>query len=182
MGNLAKHLKTIRTHRKYVRKSCWKMGLFWQGITHDLSKYSRTELSVAKYYTGKGSPHDVCRAETGYSESWLHHKYRNKHHSQHWLDDDVDGNIVPIKMPYKYVVEMLCDFIGAGKAYEGKRWTCESPLNYWNKCCVGKRIMHKKSEELLVKFLIVIYDHGEKAFYKWYRKHKKEIKENYERN
>ena len=73
MGKLLKHLKTIRTHRKFVRKACFKMGLFWQGILHDLSKYSIEELKMCKYWTGKGSPHQACRDAIGYSPSWIHH-------------------------------------------------------------------------------------------------------------
>ena len=67
MKNLFKHLKTVHTHRKYVRKACWKMGLFWQGLLHDLSKYSITELKICKYYTGTKSPHQACREMIGYS-------------------------------------------------------------------------------------------------------------------
>lgn len=85
MSNLSKHLKTIRVHRKYVRKACFKMGLIWQGLTHDLSKYSFKELSIAKYYTGTRSPHAVCRDRYGYSPSWQYHYHRNKHHWQYWL-------------------------------------------------------------------------------------------------
>lgn len=45
MSKLYKHLKTIYLHRKYVRQMCWKMKFVWQGITHDLSKYSIEELN-----------------------------------------------------------------------------------------------------------------------------------------
>lgn len=69
MKNLIKHLKTIHLHRKYVRKACWNVGLFWQGLFHDLSKYSIVELSIAKYYDGKRSPHQNCRDIIGYSPS-----------------------------------------------------------------------------------------------------------------
>lgn len=82
---LFKHLKTIRIHRKYVRKICFKMGIPWQGLVHDLSKYSPTELSICKYWTGTKSPHAVCRSVLGYSPSWTHHYHKNKHHWQYWL-------------------------------------------------------------------------------------------------
>ena len=77
------HLRTISKHRRAVRKLCFKCGLYWQGLTHDLSKYSPTEFwRGVKYYTGKASPHVGERAEYGYSEAWLHHHNRNKHHGQ----------------------------------------------------------------------------------------------------
>lgn len=84
MSNLSKHLKTIRTHRKYVRKACFKMGLYWQGLMHDLSKYSLKELSICKYYVGTKSPHQIARETIGYSPSWTHHYRRNRHHYQYW--------------------------------------------------------------------------------------------------
>ena len=126
MGKLSKHLKTVRTHRKYVRRMCWKMGLFWQGLLHDLSKYSITELKMCKYWTGKGSPHQACREVIGYSPSWIHHYHKNKHHFQYWWDEDEEGKIIPIKMPYKYVIESFCDMVGASKAYNAKEWCPES--------------------------------------------------------
>lgn len=184
MKNLIKHLKTIYIHRRYVRKSCWKMGLFWQGLFHDLSKYSVAELKIAKYYTGKRSPHQVCREMIGYSPSWIHHYHRNKHHFQYFWDEDEEGKIIPIKMPYKYVVESFCDMVGAGKAYSiGKKikWNCTDPLDYWNKMCVGKRIMNKESSSLLGELLTHLYcSQSEKEFYDWYKKSKKILKERYE--
>ena len=112
-----RHLQTIRKHRKCVRQACFKMGIPWQGLVHDLSKYSRAEMSITKYATGKKSPHAVARDELGYSPSWMYHYHRNKHHWQYWLDmEDWPDKVVPVKMPYKYVIEMFCDFIGAGKA------------------------------------------------------------------
>ena len=86
MSKLSKHLKTVRTHRKWVRKACFKLGIPWQGLTHDLSKYSLTELRICKYYTGKGSPHEECRRQIGYSPSWIHHAHKQKHHYQYWVE------------------------------------------------------------------------------------------------
>lgn len=84
MKEFFKHLKIIRIHRKYVRKACFKMGLIWQGLTHDLSKYSLTEMSICKYYSGTRSPHQNAREKLGYSPSWIHHYHKNKHHYQYW--------------------------------------------------------------------------------------------------
>ena len=38
------HLKTINAHRRLVRKGCFRVGLYYQGLTHDLSKYSPVEF------------------------------------------------------------------------------------------------------------------------------------------
>lgn len=85
MGNLRKHLKTINKHRREVRKACFHMGIPLRGLLHDLSKYSPTELKIAKWYDGTRSPHDVARDELGYSPSWYHHMNRNKHHWEYWV-------------------------------------------------------------------------------------------------
>lgn len=181
MGKLLKHLKTIRTHRKWVRKACFKMGIPWQGLTHDLSKYSLTELSICKYYTGKGSPHEECRRQIGYSPSWIHHFHKQKHHYQYWLEDNENGEWYGIKIPFKYVIEQLADFIGAGKAYNSKGWTVEAPQEYWDRCCEGKRIMHPESLYLIKKLLWNLHEaESEKAFYQWFKENKKYLKKMYE--
>jgi hypothetical protein len=179
MGNLFKHLRTVHRHRKYVRKMCWKMGLFWQGLTHDLSKYSFVELSICKYYTGKKSPHQVCREKIGYSPSWNHHYHKNKHHFQFWWDEDEVGKIIPVKMPYKYVIESFCDMVGASKAYGGKDWKPDAVWNYWITKCKGKRIMNAESEYLVEKLIWNLYQMGEKHFLDWYKRSKAYLKAEY---
>lgn len=124
------HFKLITKHRWLVFKLCTKVGLPWRGFIHDLSKYSPTEFwESAKYYVGNRSPIQVAREERKYSEAWLHHKGKNKHHEEYWYDFNA-----PVKapvIPYKYAVEMLCDMISAGIVYKNKEWTKEYPLWYW---------------------------------------------------
>ena len=179
MGKLFKHLKTIRTHRKYVRKMCFKMGIGWQGIIHDLSKYSIAELKMCKYWTGKGSPHQACREAIGYSPSWIHHYHKNKHHFQYWWDENEDGKIIPIKMPYKYVIESFCDMVGASKAYAQKKWEPKMVWDYWQAKCVGKRIMNKESQYLVEKLIWNLYQMEEERFLTWYKNGKKYLEDEY---
>lgn len=125
------HLKTVHKHRKMVRKLCFKCGLYWQGLTHDLSKYSYIEFwRGVKYFTGKGSPHIGERAEYGYSEAWIHHHNRNKHHAEYWCDIK-DGKSVPISIPLKYLAEMICDRVAASKVYLGEQYTDSAPFDYY---------------------------------------------------
>ena len=181
MNKLFKHLKTIHIHRKYVRQNCFKMGLFWQGLVHDLSKYSITELKIYKYYTGKKSPHQTCREQLGYSPSWIHHYHKNKHHYQFWIDESESGEFIPIKMPYKYVIENFCDMLGASKAYNLNNWKPQMLVDYWEQKCEGKRLMHADSIQL-VKSLIYTFNKlkSEKEFFTWYRHNKKYLKNKYE--
>lgn len=126
------HLRTVNRHRAEVRKLCFKCGLYWQGITHDLSKYSPTEfLNGVKYYTGTGSPHIGERNANGYSAAWLHHKGRNKHHADYWHDIQPDGTTKPILMPPEYLAEMVCDRVAASKIYLKDKYTDDAPLNYY---------------------------------------------------
>ena len=95
-------------------KECFEVGLYKQGLLHDMSKYSPTEFLVGcKYYQGNRSPNNAEREATGYSQAWLHHKGRNKHHYEYWIDYSVTPGegMVGLKMPLRYVVEMFMDRI-----------------------------------------------------------------------
>ena len=105
--NAWKHFKTITHHRHLVCLGCFRVGLYWQGLTHDLSKYSLTEFRQGvRYFQGDRSPNDAERKDRGYSSAWLHHKGRNKHHFEYWIDYSLDGTgtLVGMKMPDKYIV------------------------------------------------------------------------------
>lgn len=179
MKEFFKHLKIIRTHRKFVRKACFKMGLIWQGLAHDLSKYSITEMKICKYYTGRKSPHQVAREQLGYSPSWIHHYHTNKHHHMFWVDETETGEIIPMKMPFKFVCESLADMLGASKAYNKINWKPQMLLDYWEQKCIGKRIMHKDSVQLLDTLIRQLVRQGENNFFIWYKENKKALKDNY---
>ena len=130
---LLKHLATITRHKLLVMKLCFKCGLYRQGLLHDISKYSIIELKAgAKYYQGNRSPNGIQRELLGYSSAWLHHKGRNKHHWEYWVDFNRDG-VIPAKMPINYIVEMFCDRIAATMVYKGKDYNNQAPLDYYNK-------------------------------------------------
>ncbi len=148
--NMWNHLRTIQTHRKWVRHYCFLAGIPWRGIKHDLSKYSPTEFfESAKFWTGTGSPINEAKAAQGYSKAWLHHKGRNTHHWAYWTDDFSKGTIV-YDMPKNDFVELVCDFLAAGRAYAGKDFTYESELRWWNKDkYIGNKAMHDKNKQML---------------------------------
>lgn len=129
---LLKHLRTINKHKFYVMKLCFRFGLYKQGLKHDLSKYSWCELMTgAKYYLGYKSPNSSEREAIGYSNAWLHHKGRNKHHWEYWIDFTSNG-IIAIEMPIQYVIEMFCDRVAATMVYRGNDFDFNSPLEYYN--------------------------------------------------
>ncbi len=130
--NFFKHLHTVNKHRFLVFKLSIKAGIPWRGLVHDLSKYSPTEFfESVKYFSGDKSPIHNCKMDKGYSNAWLHHKGRNKHHFEYWLDLNTKDK-TPI-IPYKYTVEMICDTLAAGLTYQGKNWTKEYQLEYFNR-------------------------------------------------
>ena len=94
MKNIIKHFITITKHRHLVMKLCFKMGIYKQGLLHDLSKYSFVEFfTSAKYYVGTYSPTISERKDKGYSDIWMHHKGRNKHHFEYWEDLSRDKRV-----------------------------------------------------------------------------------------
>lgn len=130
LKNAVKHFKLITHHKWVVFKLSCKIGEPWRGFWHDFSKYSPTEFGESiKYYVGTHSPITEARKDKGYSEAWLHHKGRNKHHFEYWVDDNAPEK-TPV-IPYKYAAEMICDKLAAGITYEGKNWTKEYELKYW---------------------------------------------------
>lgn len=127
------HLKTVLIHKYFVGRYCFICGLYWQGIVHDLSKFSPTEfIESCRYYSGDRSPIDNCKDVNGYSYSWFHHRGRNYHHWEMWVDNFERG-ITRHKMPFKYVLEMVCDFLAAGRAYNGKGFTIDDEYEWWLK-------------------------------------------------
>ncbi len=130
--NFFLHLHVVNRHRLKVLILCCRAGIIWRGLVHDLSKYAPVEFfEGVKYYSGNRSPIKNCKDVNGYSEAWLHHKGRNKHHYEYWYD--YETRITSPVMPYKYFVEMVCDSVAAGMIYRGKKWTKEYQLTYWLK-------------------------------------------------
>ena len=173
LKNAAGHFRTITRHRWLVCVGCFHIGLYWQGLTHDLSKYAPTEFSAGiKYYTGERSPNDLQRREAGYSAAWLHHKGRNRHHFEYWNDYTLDGSrkhpVRPVPMPKRYVAEMFCDRVAASKVYHKDAYTDRSPLEYYERGR-SKVLMHPDTDRLLHKMLMVLAEKGEKTAYRYIR-------------
>lgn len=165
LHNFNGHLHTVNSHRRLVRKYCFKLGLYRQGMMHDLSKYSPSEFipGVKYYQDGHRSPNNAQREDEGVSKAWLHHKGRNKHHFEYWIDYDVEGNstiLAGMKMPVKYVAEMFCDRVAASRIYNKDKYKDSDSLDYYIKG-LGHYIMHPETDELLHNLLKMLADKGE---------------------
>ena len=169
--NFFGHLNTVNKHRFKVFCLCCRVGIPVQGLLHDLSKYMPVEfLEGVKYYQGTYSPIMNCKRKVGYSLAWIHHINCNKHHYEYWYDYGAP-NPTPL-IPFKYFLEMVCDSLSAGITYEGKNWTKEYQLSYWNRT-KDRAKMDERMKKLLERVYTEISIDGINKVLK--RKHLKEL-------
>ena len=160
-------------------RGCFKVGLYAQGLLHDLSKYSPSEFFVgAAYYQGNRSPNNAEREDIGYSSAWLHHKGRNKHHYEYWVDYNSAADMIrkgvepkgdltiPVKMPLKYVIEMLMDRIAASRIYNKGNYTDDLPLKYFMRS-YNFIPMNEETKRLLYALLKMLSVYGEEKTFRF---------------
>jgi len=174
MSKVWKHFRTITYHKYLVAKGCFGVGLYKQGLLHDLSKYSPSEFWVGvKYFQGDRSPNNAEREDIGYSSAWLHHKGRNKHHYEYWIDYNsrakAEDIMIPVPVPRKYIAEMVMDRIAASKVYMGKDYTDASPLQYYYRG-TDKAPIHEETRRILLDILTMLAEKGEKETFRYVRK------------
>ena len=170
--NFFGHLHTVNSHRRLVRRYCFKAGLYAQGLRHDLSKYSPAEFFPGvKYFQGDRSPNDIQRREYGYSAAWMHHKGRNRHHYEYWTDYIPAlgrGVVGPVAMPRRYVAEMFCDRLAACHIYNKKNYVDTMPLEYFNRA-KDRMTIHPDTKADLELLLTICYEQGEAAALRFIR-------------
>ncbi|MCI9633304.1 DUF5662 family protein [Schaedlerella arabinosiphila] len=172
MIKAAAHFRTITKHKMLVMKECFQVGLYRQGLLHDLSKYTWTEFRVGcRFYQGSQSPNNAERKAKGCSLAWLHHKGRNKHHYEYWVDYGLDGTkrLIGMRMPVKYVVEMFLDRIAASKVYKGSAYRDSDPLDYFRKGGTDDYVMHEETKKLLTGLLRMLAEKGEEFTFRYIR-------------
>lgn len=165
-----RHFKTITHHRQLVLRHCIKAGIPLQGLTHDLSKYSLTEfIPGARYYLGYKSPNVLERERNGSSYAWMHHKGRNKHHYEYWVDYRLNTRRPgPVRMPDRFLIEMFCDRIAASKVYQGDKYSPDKPLAYLRNGH-AKELMHPDTARVLEEWLVMLAEQGEEATFAYIR-------------
>ena len=167
-----KHFVTITRHRWLVRGGCFRVGLYWRGLCHDLSKYTPTEFMIgARYYQGTRSPNAAERDEKGYSEAWMHHKGRNRHHYEYWTDMNKETHrYEAVPMPRKYLVEMVMDRRAACMVYQGKDYHPSSALEYLERSR-DRNLMHPETLRQLTWLLTMLAEKGEKETFSYIKNH-----------
>ena len=165
LKNFYGHLCTILHHKNLVRHYCFKAGLYKQGIMHDWSKYNPIEFFAGvKYYQGgKRSPNFAEKEDKKYSSAWLHHKGRNKHHFEYWIDYGIncDTIIKGVPMPRRYVAEMIMDRISASRVYLGDAYTDQAPYQYLKKGIGHLWFVHPETLSQLEFLLRMLSERGE---------------------
>ena len=162
--NAFRHLRTVLRHKYYVFCECYHAGIPWRGIVHDLSKFTPTEfIESAKYYDGKISPIMKCKEANQVSRAWLHHKGRNTHHYEYW-QDNFDTGAEPLQMPFLDALEMLCDYIGAAKAYDKEHFSFKAEYEWWKKKKEYGVAMHPQTEKFIDTMLAFMAE-DESDFY-----------------
>lgn len=155
-----KHFNLVNKHRWLVFLNCCHLGIPFQGLVHDLSKYTPTEfIKSAKYYLGDMSPIMEERKENNlYSDICVHHINRNKHHLEYWVDF-CKGSLVTKPMPYKYALEYVADTISASKVYAKKNFTRDYPLNYFLER-KERYTIHEATKSFIVECLTIYKNVG----------------------
>lgn len=116
---MIKYLHYIARHKWHVFRAARRLGVPWLGVVHDLSKLRPSEFAPYREFF-YGSGHRRAEARVDFDVAWLQHIHRNKHHWQHWVLRQDDGDMKPLEMPDRYAREMVADWIGAGIAITGR--------------------------------------------------------------
>lgn len=128
LSAIKSYLWYLIRHKWYVFIKCVRHGLWWRGITHDLSKFLPGEFfPYTEHFHGKMKEKAAKDDEGGYCKpektkdpvferAWFMHQKRNQHHWQWWVCITSKGKHVPIPMSHGARLEMVCDWYGAGMA------------------------------------------------------------------
>lgn len=149
MGVYIKYLMYVLRHKWYVGLECFRAGLYWRGIKHDWSKLLPSEfVPYARYFYGGPYPslsknHGDIRNDTSiiwkeevdsdFDYAWNLHQKRNRHHWQFWILLKDDGSQIPLSMPYRDRLEMVCDWMGAGASIKHQKADLVETRNWYIK-------------------------------------------------
>jgi hypothetical protein len=128
-----KYLKYVVKHKWFVAVECFKVGLYWRGLTHDWHKFLPSEwFPYTEFFYGKkakpvrdntGYYKPTDTGDTSFDFAWLLHQKRADHHYQWWLLPEDDGGMKILPMSPKARLEMTCDWCGASKAQGHGGWS-----------------------------------------------------------
>lgn len=112
---------------------------------HDLSKFSEREAPYYAYHNFKDPAASIV-SQPEFEAAWHHHKVNNPHHPEYWWSVNRFGKAQALPMPVIYQVEMVADWIGAGKTYG-------STLEQWLPANLHKFRFHPETSKSLLMIL-----------------------------
>lgn len=107
-------------HKWFVFCAGLKTGApLWRLVIHDWSKLTRAEAPHygRQFFGDKSDP-------LGFTYAWNHHQKTNPHHWEYWIPESGHNrggyqDREPLPMPEHFIREMVADWLGASRAYEG---------------------------------------------------------------
>lgn len=163
MFKYIKYLWYLTKHKWFVGIELFKEGYYWLAITHDISKFRWSEFKPYTDYFFGSPDGDIKKGrgksgayKAGFSDdekfnfAWLLHQKRNKHHWQWWVLPSDRGELKAFEIPERYMIEMICDWKGAGRAQNSKIDT-----KTWYELNGNNMILHYKSRKLIENKLYI---------------------------
>lgn len=151
------HFKNLLKHKYCVYIAGRKRGLgVVRLVLHDWDKFGpRMFIAYARNFYGpkedfpSSTSESYRRArvagvwlytreevEKDFDYTWNRHQKVSKHHWQHWVLMEDDGNICPLEVPYYDMVEMLSDWEGARAAYNSE----ESMIDWYQRTAHARKL------------------------------------------
>ena len=144
------HLKTVLLHKFWVFRYSLLAGIPWRGLFHDMSKFSPTEFcESARFYKGARSPIYYTRQANNFSKAWLHHRGRNSHHFEYWIDNPTPNYLIVLPMPFKFALELICDRLSAGRAYQKQSFSMKKQLERFDQELAPSPIIHPQTKRFI---------------------------------
>lgn len=116
------YFQYVMRHKWHVFVGCLRLGVpLHQAIIHDWVKFLPIEWDayVRQFYNPDGTKRGRGESSTAFHFAWLHHQ-RQPHHWQAWVSIGDGSKLTPLPMPQRFILEMVADWYGAGKAISGK--------------------------------------------------------------
>ena len=146
-------------HKWFVFLAGFGFVPLWRLLIHDWTKFLPCELPhYNRQFFGKADDPE------GFIGAWVHHQNSHQHHWEYWIprtghnrcDPPYQDN-EPTPMPKWAVKEMVADWMGASRAYDGKWPTKDWP---WFKNAFPKMRLHPATIVILSWTLCRLGLHG----------------------
>ena len=108
ISNIVDHIIDILMKKTYVLIYCFRIGLYWRGIKHDISRFSLIEFIYSiENYDPVEYPLDM-RRRNSISQAYIHYISKNDYTIEHWICNDE-----PCKMPFASASECIVHLIAS---------------------------------------------------------------------